>query len=332
MIVSINGAILHILDSGHRLPMYSERLLDTEDALINTYIASQVERVYDDASHRNAEFRASSGFKYHMTEFSENGDLIAISRAVAERLFEGLCGSESPQVCDIMVCDLIINERRTLGILKLNNKVGFTHQVTRDENGVFNNLINHFAILPNAKQKTSEYAFIDCESLAIRYRSAGYKINGEKTDIFADVLLECDYEISSREAVNTVTKAAKRVTAENGGDELETMARIKECVIDNIEDEKSIDTKRIAETVFDGRPVMRDEFKAKMEDASVPEEIELNKYVAKKVTSNIRLTTDTGIEISFPAEYYRDEKYVDIVNNDDGTISIRLNNIGEIIT
>ncbi|MCD8391561.1 MAG: nucleoid-associated protein [Firmicutes bacterium] len=325
MIVSINSAILHILDSGHRMPMLSERPLDIEDAVINTYITSQIERVYDDPSHRSGEFRANSGFKYHINELKD--DITDFSRVVAERLFEGLCGSDKPEVCDIIVCDLIINERKVIGILKLNNKVGFTHQVIKDENGIFNNLINHYAILPNAKQKTSEYAFIDRETLDIRYHSAAYKIEGEKTDLFADILLECDYEISSREAVNT----AKKVTAENGGDELETVAKIKECVIENIEENKNLDTKQIAEQVFDGRPVMREEFKSKMESASVPEEIEINKYVTKKITSNIRLTTDTGIEISFPSEYYRDNKYVDIINNDDGTISIQINNISELI-
>lgn len=331
MIVSVKSAILHILDSGHRMPVLSERCLDVEDAVINGYITSQVERVYDDPSHRNGEFRQNSGFKYHMNELAEKEDITDFSRAAAERLFEGLCGSEKPEVCDIIVCDLIINERSVIGILKLNNKVGFTHQAVKDENGIFNNLINHYAILPNAKQKTSEYAFIDREDLSIRYRSAAYKINGEKTDIFADILLECDYEISSREAVNTVTKTAKKVTVENGGDELETVAKIKECVMDNIETEKSLDTKHIAEKIFDGRPVMKEEFRSKIENASVPEEIELNKYVAKKVTSNIRLTTDTGIEISFPSEYYRDNKYVDIINNEDGTISIQINNISELI-
>jgi hypothetical protein len=49
------------------------------------------------------------------------------------------------------------------------------------------------------------------------------------------------------------------------------------------------------------------------------------------MSANIKLTTDIGVELSFPAEYYRDEKYIEIINNEDGTLSIQINNIGEII-
>lgn len=332
MIVAIKQAAMHILDTSHRIPMLSEREMDISDAAINTYITRHVERVYDDAAHRNGEFMSNSGFKHHILEFKAgNVDFLALSRTVAQRLFEGLCNTENPSPCDIIVCNLIINEREVIGILKLDNKVGFTHRAEKDENGILNNLINHYAILPNVTQKINEYAFINTDTMSIRYHSGSYKIDGEKADLFADVLLECNYELSSREAVNTITKAAKRVTSENGGDTMETAARIKECVIENIEVGENIDTEKIANHVFDGRPAMLGEFRAKMEQASVPPQIEVNKYVTKKTTSDIKLVTDIGVEISFPAEYYNNSEYVDIINNDDGTISVRINNIGELI-
>lgn len=54
------------------------------------------------------------------------------------------------------------------------------------------------------------------------------KIDGETTDLIADVLLECIYDISSRESVNAVCKIAKKVTEENGGDTIETLSKMKE--------------------------------------------------------------------------------------------------------
>lgn len=332
MIVSIKRAALHILDSNNRLPMLTEREMDVSDGMINAFLTQHIEKVYDDASHRNGYFKSNSGLKYHLNSFkAKECDFIALSQTIANRFFEGLCNAEDGGVCDLIVCELIINERSITGVLKLDNKLGFTHQVIKDENGIFNNIINHYAILPGTTNKILEYAFIDMDDYSIRYKGAKYRVEGEKADIFADILLECDYDISSREAVNTVTRAAKRITEENGGDTLETVARIKECVIENIEEKKEIKTQDIAEHVFDGRPAMRDEFNAKMERSSVPPTIEVNKYVAKKITSNIKLTTDIGVELSFPSEYYANSEYVDITNNEDGTISIKINKIGEII-
>ena len=68
-----------------------------------------------------------------------------------------------------------------------------------------------------------------------------------------------------------------------------------------------------------------------MREAEVPEVIEKTEYVEKRIEKNIKIVTDTGIEISFPAEYYRDEDNVSIINNDDGTNSITINNIRQIL-
>ena len=66
-------------------------------------------------------------------------------------------------------------------------------------------------------------------------------------------------------------------------------------------------------------------------EANVPEKVEVNPYITKKMSSNVKLGTDIGVELSFPAEYYRDNEHIEIINNEDGTISIKINNIGEII-
>ena len=128
-------------------------------------------------------------------------------------------------------------------------------------------------------------------------------------------------------------KIAKNVTVENGGDTLETLSKMKEYITESIDEgeHEFIETRAVAEKVFDGKPAMREEFMEKLEKASVPERVEMKPYVAKKLTSNVKLVTDIGVEISFPAEYYQNSDYMEFINNDDGTISIQIKNIGELI-
>ena len=76
---------------------------------------------------------------------------------------------------------------------------------------------------------------------------------------------------------------------------------------------------------------MRDEFVEKMEKAGVPEKVEVNNYLTKKMTANVKLSTDTGIELSFPPEYYRNPEFMEVITNEDGTLSIKINNITELI-
>ena len=66
MIASLKRAIVHILDANSGVSVYSEEELDVTDASINSFITKHIEKVFEDASMRNAEFSENSGFKYHL--------------------------------------------------------------------------------------------------------------------------------------------------------------------------------------------------------------------------------------------------------------------------
>lgn len=334
MTASLRKAILHILDAASGVCVYSDEELDVSDAGVNSFITKHTEKAFDNSALRSGEFSANSGFKYHLLEYKKDENYFqTMSRFIAEKLYDGIRQSDSPEAFDLLVCDCVINDSPALAVLKCDNKSGYTHQVTQDGGNVKNRIINHYAILPSASQKISECAFVFTDDFSVRYRGKKRKIDGETTDLIADVLLECVYDISPRESANTVKKIARKVTEENGGDSLETLSKMKEYITESIEEGENefIETKKVAERVFDGKPAMREEFMEKLERASVPEKVEVNSYVTKKLASNVKIVTDTGVEITFPAEYYSDSEYIEFVNNEDGTISIRINNIGELI-
>ena len=333
MIVGLKNAILHILDVTSGINVYSDELLDIESAEINNFITKHIEKIYDSASLRPAEFKPASGFRAKIREYA-NGDIsfADMSKNAALRLQEAYAHEAEPKSCDIIVCEFVTNDRDMIGILKCDNSTGMTHTVVQDGEKVLNNMINHYAILPPVSKKIAECAFIDTETEEVRYSGKKHKIDGETVDIIAELLLECEYEISPRESVNTVTRTAKKVALENGADTIEAAAKIKEYVTKSIEDNnfEFIDTDAVAEAVFEGLPAMREEFSEKIEKAGVPKKVEVNQYITKKMTSNVKLSTDTGVELSFPPEYYRNPKYMEIITNEDGTLSIKLNNITEL--
>ena len=333
MIASLRKAILHILDASSGAFVLSDEELDVSDASINGFITKHIEKVYEDASLRKGEFTESSGFKYETTEYLKTRDIIAFSQFTAKRLFDGAASSDAPDAADVIVCEFSVNERDILGILRFENKMGYTHHVSQDEGKVKNKIINHYAILPSTTQKISECAFVDLNDFTVRYKGKKRNIDGEKTDLIADVLLECIYDISPRESVNAVRKIAKKVAEENGGDSLETLSRMKEFITENVEEGESeyIETDKVAEKIFDGLPGMREEFKEKLEKAQVPEKVEVNRYVTKRLSKDVKIVTDIGVEITFPAEYYSNKEYIEFINNEDGTISIQINNIGEVV-
>ena len=61
MIALLKRAIVHILDANSGVSVYSEEELDVTDASINSFITKHIEKVFEDASMRNAEFSENSG-------------------------------------------------------------------------------------------------------------------------------------------------------------------------------------------------------------------------------------------------------------------------------
>lgn len=333
MIVGLKKAILHILDASSGMSVFSDEPLDVSDAQINTFITTHIEKLYKSAGLRNAEFKETSGFRAKIEQYKNNEiDFCDLSKNAAERLYDAFCSSEEPKSCDIIAVEFTTDQTRIFGILKCENKVGFTHSVAQNGGKVKNNIINHYAILPPITNKLSEGAFVDIDSKAIKYIGRNCRIDGEIVDVIAELLLECEYEISSRESANTITKIAKKVAVENGADSVAARAKINEYVKESIDEEnyEYIDTHKVADKVFEGMPSVRDEFVEKIEKAGVPEKVEVNQYITKKMTSNIKLQTNTGVELSFPPEHYKNPEFMEVITNEDGTLSIKINKITEL--
>lgn len=334
MIVGLKKAILHILDMSSGTNVFADTTLDVENAEINTFITKHIEKIYESASLRPADFKETSGLRARIEQY-KNGEttFIELSQAAAERVYNAVAMSEDPKSCDLIVVHFVVNESEIVGILKCDNKTGITHSIVRNEGKTLNNIISHYAILPSVSQKIAECAFINVTNGELKYSGKKYKIDGDTVDIIAELLLECEYEISPRESANTVTRIAKKVALENGADTIETQARIKEYVTKSIEENsyEYVDTDSVAERVFEGLPSIKDEFVQKIEKAGVPKKVEISNYLTKKMTSNVKLSTDIGVDISFPPEYYKNPKYMELITNEDGTLSIKINNIKELI-
>lgn len=77
---------------------------------------------------------------------------------------------------------------------------------------------------------------------------------------------------------------------------------MKEYITENIEEGETefIDTEQVADKIFDGKPGMKSEFIDKIEKANVPQKVEVNSYVTKKLASNVKIVTDIGVEVNFP--------------------------------
>jgi hypothetical protein len=219
---------------------------------------------------------------------------------------------------------------RWLGILMLDNKTAYTHQILDDDGAIYNKLIQHQAILPGAAQKAEAYALINCRDFSVRFVDKKRQMDGQDIYILPDKLLQCTAVISSKDAVKMVTKIAAKVAEDHGGSTVEALSKTKQYLVENAETADSFSPQNLGAGVFADSPQMQEEFESQVREAQMPADVSIEKEYARKTGKNHKIKTDTGIEITFPSEYIENTDYIQIINNPDGTISIELKNICKI--
>lgn len=328
----INKAILHILDFNSDVCVFSQRELDLADYGAQEFIERHLTRILDDGGSKKGEFLQHSVFRQTLERYLTNGiDFTAFSTAVGTLLHDQLAQADEPESMDVLACRFTEESREYIGLLLLPNRIAYTHQVENGEEGVANKIIRYFTLLPGTTQKISSYALIDIDSMEIILSDRSRSINGDEIQVLPDKVLQCTYGQSDRDTVKTIRKIAGAVAEEYGGNPAVAVSRAKNCMIESAEQNIPFSPSDICEEVFHDNDSMKRSFREKAMEADLPGKITVeNPKVVQSIRSH-KIKTDTGIEIKIPTEYLENSRYVEFINNADGTISIALKNIGKIV-
>ncbi len=327
----IKNAILHILDYKSDICVFSQQLLDCSNTATSEYIEKHLEKLHKDSSCKNGEFLQESQFAGFLTQYKSGAvTFIDFSNWIGNMLHQKISLADKQESTDLLIVDYIYEDIPYFAVMILVNKSAYTHQVYSDENGVYNDIALHYAILPGTTQRADSFAVINNNSMEISFIDKSKIIDGKRTYVIQQSLLECTSNVSAKEAVKIVKDIATQVAEEYGANPAVAVSKAKNYIVENSETANSFSPIQLAETVFSDSPFMKEAFEKKAEEKKIPKDIKIERQTAVKTSSSHKITTDTGIEITVPVEYFENEKYIEFINNPDGTISIQLKNIGKI--
>jgi hypothetical protein len=185
--------------------------------------------------------------------------------------------------------------------------------------------------MPSTSQKIDSYAIIRCDDFSVGFLDKKRMIDGKDVYVLPDVLLQCTSLMSSKEAVKMVNQITTKIAEEHGANAAVAISKAKNYLVENAEISSSFSPIELGREVFTDSKIMQSEFEKQISEAQLPQDIRIEKSLAIRTGKNHKIKTDTGIEITFPAEYFENHEYIEFINNADGTISIELKNIGKII-
>ncbi len=331
--MKINHAILHILDFDSAVNVMSQRELDIDSRAVRSFVTSHLRRARTSADNKRGSFAENSAFAGELKAFLfGDRDFIDLSQQIAEFFADELAKADKAESTDILVADFDDDDDvRWFAVLLMGSRMAFMHEVAREGGEVRNDIARHYAILPSPSQKVTSYAVVRASTMEIFYQDKKRKIAGEDTMIIPDGLLQCATGVSGKEIIDTVTRIVEEVAEEHGANTAMALARAKEVVAEKVEEDEELVPWDLADEIFENEPVMKERFEAEMREEQLPERVPVERAnVERAAVRNHKIRTDTGIEITFPAEMLRNTEYVEFVNEPNGLISIELKNIGSI--
>lgn len=330
----LSKASLHIFDFTSQMCVLSKACLNFVQPANGEFINKHIDKIMKDPDRKKASFKIQSAFSETIKAYSESGrtedDLIILSGSVGQYLFDKLKDTDNPDSCDFLTAEFSEGDTIYIALMLFNHKTAYTHNILSTSDGPESEVIVHRAILSTGG-KADAYAVINLDNFSVIYNEKKRVRNAQPVYVLRDDILEVETEVSSREVIKAVSKAAEEVAEEHGANSSQAIAKARSFIYESSADGEYFDLEDAAETVFKDNSYMQSEFKEKLQDSKLPKKVSVDKSYAEKQNSKQKIKTDTGIEISFPADYADSSDYIEFINNPDGTISIELKNINKII-
>ena len=331
--MQINHAVLHVLDFDSAVNVFSERELDLDTRAARTFVSRHLLRARSAVDNRLGSFAEQSAFAGEIKRylFGER-EFLDLSLDIAEFLSGELSRAEKLESTDVLIADFDDEDDvRWFAILLLSSRQAFMHEVESASGATSCGIARHYAILPNPSQKVASYALVRASSLEVLYRDKERVIAGERRQVIPEGLLQCTEGVSSKEVIERVSRVVTEVAEEHGANTAVALAAAKAAMVEAIEEDEELPPWDIVDEAFEDEPQLRDAVKQALRDEQVPERVHVERAQGRRAAvRNVKIRTDTGIEITLPAELAHNSEYVSFVNEPNGLISIELKQIGSI--
>ena len=130
-----------------------------------------------------------------------------------------------------------------------------------------------------------------------------------------------------------VEDTAQNIAENFNQDDFNFQGKMKSAIFNNLEEDQELSPEKLADQLFDNNLTARltfvDELKEVIPEPISVSDIDHSRQIKK--LENQKLSLSNGIELIVPNNVYQDADSVEFIQNPDGTYSILIKNIEDII-
>lgn len=332
MDIYLKQAILQVADRELDNPVYSQQPLDLTSDLTRDYLTNKIKKLAS-AQSKTGTLKQDADLTTLITDSTT--DLVKVSQQLVEKWYAIYQLSEDAPSADVFIVLYEQDAQTYLAFLKVNYHQAYTHYVDAETGELINQLIVHQAILGSKSQKADEGFTVNLANRQFELVEKQYLFSGEKQFYLSQQLLATEPLPSLAENVQVVKKAAEKIGKRFEVAKHDVVANVKEAVYTTLEHEGELDSAVVAEKIFKDNISAQAEFKAeitaKAPTVNAPVSPAVKEIAAKKYGKQ-KLKLSNGIELIVPIEVYQNPALFEFINNPDGTMSVAIKNVEEVIS
>lgn len=329
--LTIEKMIAHMMDPSKDSLILSDTCMDCDEAL-KDMLEHKITRLFTSRQKKTGMMQKQAELLELLTKLKQQQLSFAdFSGQLVSYIYQKKRQYAQYDPSDFIVMMIVYEEQRYLLGLDNSYSKGYTHKLYQVGDAVEITIEQCPTLSASLVKKDA--AFLICLSdFEVSTIETKVEIEGTKRCFYNDIIFHADAPASYHDAIQTINRVCDDLIREYELPPVDVKGKMKQVIKEHVEQEQPLVPDQIAEAVFDARPLVQKRFSEQLKDRGIEKAVSIENVKQNKAERVQRIKTDKGIELIIPIDYMKTTEYVEIVNEDEGTISIRLKNINRIIS
>lgn len=316
---------MHMLDFEHRKIYHSTDFVDMNETSID-YYRKKVEKALNSPSLKELTVGSLHEMMLRSEKMIESQEeFIKQAHEMTDKLFAlGSVIEEMPN-SNVLFVDCYKNGERYVGVLKLNYR--YIPMSVIDENNI---RITKKQVLPTMGSPVDEAIIVNVDAKKLFLIEKKYNIDG-KLDFYLNAQwIKGEEKLTDKQKISTMKKVVRKMDDIYNVNDGKALPLMKHEIQEKIDTNQPVKPLEIVKKVLEKDGQAQEESEIMMKDLGIGEEDQIES-LSLTAMDKCKLVLDDEIEISLPIEEYLSGDKVEKVKQEDGTYSILLKDVSEVI-
>ena len=314
-----------MLDFEHRKIYHSTDFVDMNETSID-YYRKKVEKALNSPSLKELTVGSLHEMMLRSEKMIESQEeYIKQAHEMTDKLFAlGSVIEEMPN-SNVLFVDCYKNGERYVGVLKLNYR--YIPMSVIDENNI---RITKKQVLPTMGSPVDEAIIVNVDAKKLFLIEKKYNIDG-KLDFYLNAQwIKGEEKLTDKQKISTMKKVVRKMDDIYNVNDGKALPLMKHEIQEKIDTNQPVKPLEIVKKVLEKDGQAQEESEIMMKDLGIGEEDQIES-LSLTAMDKCKLVLDDEIEISLPIEEYLSGDKVEKVKQEDGTYSILLKDVSEVI-